>query len=149
MIGGNGKQTYVPAFTAREGSTDYQFGLKIFDPRIYLDFGYESRTNNYGYPSEGGIGLGINKLPDLNHAFSIYGSFFYYPAIAGTFDNGTPASDKLEYILIKYSVGGALSFGKFPLYLDFGFLGENGSGKKSAPEGYSNSGPYAGLGLHF
>ncbi len=149
VIGGQGKQTYVPAFSARESSLEGQFGLKIADPRIYLDFGYEQRTNNYGYPAESGIGIGLNKLPDLERSLSFYGSFFYYPSIAGTFQNGTAAADKLEYSTINWSVGAALSFPKFPVYLDFGFAGENGSAKKSAPEGYSYGSPYAGLGVHF
>ncbi len=149
VIGGQGRQTYVPGFTAREVDVDGQLGVKIADPRVYLDFGYMDRTNNYGYPAESGIGIGLNKLPDLERTFSFYGSFFYYPSIAGTYQNGAAASDKLEYSVIKWGAGGALTFPKFPVYLDFGFAGENGSAKKSAPQGYSYGSPYAGLGVHF
>jgi hypothetical protein len=149
IIGGQGKQTYVPAFSARETDIDFELGVKLADPRVYLDFGYLTRWNNYGYPRETGIGVGINKLPDLEKPFSTYASFFYYPSIQGTYHTANGTADVLEYIVIKWSVGESISFGKFPLYLDVGYNGENGAGRKSAPEGYSYAAPYAGLGFHF
>ncbi len=149
VIGGQGKQNYVPAFSARESDVDLQVGAKLADPRVYLDFGYLTRWSNYGYPRETGIGIGLNKLPDLDHTFSTYASFFYYPSIQGTYTTGSGASDVLDYIVIKWAVGATLTIPKFPVYLDVGYLGENGAGRKSAPAGYSYAGPYAGLGIHF
>jgi hypothetical protein len=143
VIGGNGS-TYVPEFTARDSDYDLRWGLKIADPRIYVGLGYIFQVTNYGYPKQNGFGFGAEKLPDLDQPFSVYGSLWYYPNVKGSY-----SPSDLEYRVLKYSLGGTYVFGKSPLYLDFGYLGDNGSNKANAPASFSHNGPYAGLGLHF
>jgi hypothetical protein len=141
VIGGNGS-TFVPGFTARDSDLDLRLGLKVADPRIYVGLGYLFRTDNYGYPKQNGFGFGAEKLPDLDQPFSVYGSLWFYPNVKGT-------SPDLAYRVLKYDIGGTYNFGSSPLYLDFGWLGDQGRNKNNAPADYSHNGPHVGLGLHF
>jgi hypothetical protein len=146
VIGGNGS-TFVPAFTARDYDFDGRLGLRIANPRIYIGVGYLTRSGNYGYPVIKNFGYGIEKLPDLDQPFSIYGSLWYYPNVNGTYG---PTGQKLGYNVMKYAIGGTYSFGpNQPLFIDFGYLGDKGQNKTNAPSDFTHSGPYAGLGLKF
>ena len=155
-IGGAGN-VFVPAFTVRDYDFDGRLGLKVADPRIYLGVGYMQRSGNYGYPRLNGVGFGVEKLPDLDQAFSIYGSAWYYPNVHGSYTDlcgGAPGcpnnSYTLSYNILKYALGGTFTFGKnVPVYLDFGFLGDRGKNKTNAPSDFTHNGPYVGLGLKF
>jgi len=153
VIGGNG-QAYVPAFTANEWNGDVRLGLKVADPRIYVGVGYMAHTGNYGSPSVNGVGFGLEKLPDLDQAFSVYGSAYWYPNINGnyTVTSGpqTGTSFKLAYRVLRYQIGATVGFGRnFPLFLDLGFIGDRGSNVSNAPGDYTHNGGYVGLGLKF
>ncbi len=78
IIGGGG-QTFVPSFTAVQDDVDARVGIRVFDPRFYIAASYLWQQNNYGYPELRGWGFGGEKLPDLNQAIALYGSFYYYP----------------------------------------------------------------------
>lgn len=143
-------QTFVPGFTARDSDFDGRFGLKVADPRIYVGVGYLYRTTNYGYPRLNGFGFGAEKLPDLNQPFSLYGSVWYYPNAKGDFtDPGTGIGYRLAYNILKYQVGGTVNFGNSPVFLDLGWMGDNGKNKTNAPGDFSKNGPYLGLGIKF
>ncbi len=153
VIGGNG-QTYVPAFTANEWNGDGRLGLKIADPRIYIGVGYMVHTGNYGYPSLNGVGFGLEKLPDLDQSFSVYGNAYYYPSVKGNFtvpsgpQTGTVFA--LAYSVLRYQVGATVGFGKtMPVFLDLGFIGDRGRNKTNAPSDYTHNGGYVGLGIKF
>lgn len=165
VIGAYG-QTYVPAFTARDYDVEGRLGLKVVDPRIYVAVGYMNRTTNYGYPRQTGFGFGLEKLPDLNQPFSVYGSVYYYPDVKGNFTvpscpagatPGTPAcpdvnagsSLTLSYHIITYQIGGTYNIGNSPVFIDFGFLGDRGNNRTNAPIGFSHNGGYVGLGIRF
>jgi hypothetical protein len=151
VIGGGG-QTFVPAFTAKDTDVDARLGLKVADPRIYIGVGYLWRTTNYGYPKQNGVGFGLEKLPDLDHVFSVYGSAYYYPSIKGTCDVTICPTGPfdLQYRIFKYQIGGAINFGApTGVFLDFGWLGDNGRNKQNAPVDFTHNGPYVGLGIHF
>jgi len=150
VIGGGG-QTFVPAFTVRDYDFDGRLGLKVADPRIYVGVGYMYRSGNYGYPKLRGVGFGLEKLPDLDQPFSIYGSAWYYPNVKGNCgaDVCPTGPFDLAYRILKYQIGGTFSFGTSPLFLDFGFLGDRMNNKNNAPVGQTHNGPYIGLGLHF
>ncbi|HET7815431.1 MAG TPA: copper amine oxidase N-terminal domain-containing protein [Candidatus Baltobacteraceae bacterium] len=150
--------TFVPAFTARDYDGDARLGLKVLDPKIYIGVGYMWRSGNYGYPRLTGVGAGLEKLPDLqNNGFTWYGSYYYYPNVKGsgtgclTLGCVPPGSSyDLQYNIMKYDIGGAFTFGQnVPLYIEFGFLGDRGLVKTNAPVGFSENGPYVGLGLKF
>jgi hypothetical protein len=145
-IGGAG-QSFVPAFSARDQDVDARLGLRIADPRIYLGVGYLWRWNNYGYPTMNGWGFGAEKLPDLDHAFSVYGNAWYFPQVEGTYTNVTGAY-KLDYRLLTYQVGVTWVLGGSPVFIDLGWQGESGSAATAVdPDGYTHTGPYAGLGI--
>jgi hypothetical protein len=155
VIGGYG-QTNVPSFTARDTDFDGRFALKIADPRIYIGVGYLEREENYGYPKQGGVGFGAEKLPDLDQPISVYGSVWYYPSISGnyTYPDSAPAdvagtTSKFQQRFLKYQIGGTFALGGTGLFLDAGFLGDTIRGKNLSPSDASHSGGYVGLGLKF
>ncbi len=150
VIGGGG-QTFVPAFSVRDQDFDGRFALKIADPRIYVGVGYLYKVGNYGYPRQQGFGFGAEKLPDLDQAFSLYGSAWYYPNLKGSCDLTVCPTGPytLAYNYWKYQVGGTLKFGQSPVFLDLGFLGDSAKGRMNAPSDISQNGAYVGLGIKF
>jgi hypothetical protein len=150
-------QVYVTAFTAQENDIDAHFGLQVLSPRIYLAVAGVFRSTNYlGYPKTSGIGFGVEKLPDLDQKFSLYGSAFYYPNVNGKYTFPTSAllgplsaqQITLAYQEWKYEAGGTISlFG--PAYVDFGYEGIHTNAKANAPSNTNLSSPFVGLGLHF
>lgn len=150
-------QIYATAFTAQEDDVDAHFGLEILRPRIYVAVSGLYHNYNYlGYPTVGGFGFGLEKLPDFNQKFSVYGSAFYYPNVTGKYTYPTSAflgnlsgrQITLAYSEFKYEFGGAIALGKY-LYVDFGYAGERMTAKTNAPSSTDISAPYIGLGLHF
>jgi hypothetical protein len=148
-------QVYAPSFQARFDDFDGRFGLKVADPRIYIGVGYIFRNTNYeggAFPTQQhGVGFGVEKLPDLDEPFSIYGSIYYFPAVSTNSSQnlGNGTLGEVQYRVLKYDVGGTFDFGSSPIYADLGFLGERSTVKENASTGESYSGPYAGLGVHF
>ena len=150
-------QAYVPALSAQENNGDVRLGFKIFEPRVYLGVGYLTKTYNYlGVPRLGGVGFGASKLPDLDQAFSLEGSVWYYPRISGNYTYPTspflgPLSATtipLSYSYWKYRAGATVRLGS-NLFLDLGVAGERGDARQNAPANTTVNAPYAGLGLHF
>ncbi len=145
-IGGVG-QTFVPAFNARQSDVDARLGIRVADPRIYIGVGYLWTGNNYGYPSMRGWGFGAEKLPDLDHALSVYGSFWYYPTVEGTF-NYLSVPYELNYHVFKYDIGLDYVIGNSPIFIQIGWLGDHGDAATFIdPSGYDIDGPYAGIGI--
>jgi hypothetical protein len=152
-------QTAVPSFTVRDYDMDAHFGLRVLNPHIYIGVGYMWRGNNAGYPSQNGVGFGLEKLPNLSHAFDFYASAYYYPSILGKYNsvsgiNGscTPASPcnyGVAYGVLKYDIGVDYAFQNVPLFLEAGFLGDRGWHQQSAPADFSEFGPYVGIGIKF
>ena len=148
VIGGNGS-TAVPAFNARDTDADVRLGLKVADPRIYIGVGYLWRNNNYGYPRETAFGFGVEKLPDLNQTFSVYGDAYYYPNAKGTFTDPTGTEYSLAYNILMYNIGVDYVIGNSPVFIEAGWTGTGGTNKSNAPAGYSENGPFVGLGIKF
>lgn len=153
-IGKQGR-VYVPAFAGRDDDVDARFAIKVSDPRIYVGIGYEFRNTNYeggAFPTQQhGLGVGLEKLPDLDQAFSMYGSMYYYPSLTtnGAQNLGDGTTGQVQYRYLKYNVGLTLDLGHSPLFLQGGYLGDRGYNKQNAPSDFSHQGPYAGLGIHF
>jgi hypothetical protein len=150
-------QAYVNAFTAQENDLDVHFGLQVVSPHVYIAVGGLFKNYNYlGYPNLAGAGFGIEKLPDLDGPFSLYGSAFYYPNVSGTYTFpsaailGPLAGQKttLAYKEWKYEIGATVDIGPV-IFLDFGYLGERDFGKANSPANTSVGAPYVGLGLRF
>ncbi len=157
--------TSVPAFNMKDYDLDVRFGLRVLNPRIYIGIGYLWRGNNAGYPSQNGVGGGLEKLPSLQRAFDWYGSAYYYPSIFGrytatsgiissTYPGGScsttaPCNYGVAYGVLKYDIGVEYSFEGIPLFIEGGFLGDRGWQQQSAPAGFSEFGPYVGIGIKF
>jgi len=153
-------QTYVPGFQVVDNDIDARFGLKVVDPRVYIGVGYLWHTENTGYPVLHGVGFGLEKLPDLDHAFSIYGSVYYYPSAAGnyTFSATAPSpafastTQSLSYRDLMYQGGLTYSLGSFTgfgVFLDANYTGDKMTAKSLAPVDSSHSAATVGIGFKF
>ncbi len=144
-----------PLQTTTLTNRDFQakLGFRIFNPRVYIAAAYIGGATSYGYPHLNAVGVGIEKLPDLDQTLSFYGSVYYFPNYKGTYTNANitppyPTSVGFGYNLLSYQVGvNWVVFG--PVFLDAGYIGQNGANKNNAPISYSINGPYAGLGIKF
>ena len=151
---GGGSNVYVPSFTAIDRDVDGRLGIQIARPRIYVAASYLVRNTNYGYPQQHGVGAGLEKLPDLDHPLSLFGSYYYYPQISGNFSDPNGTAFQLQYRYTKYQVGldyhipfNILS--SSGVFLEGGYMGDNAVNKQFAPGNSKHAGFFAGLGLHF
>ena len=83
-------------------------------------------------------------LSTTSRAPAFYGSAYYYPSVKGTIGPFT-----LGYDILKYDLGVSYAFQGIPLFVEGGFLGEHGWATDSSPSGYSEAGPYVGIGVKF
>ncbi len=154
-IGSNGTSgTAVPSFAARETQYDLRAGLRVIEPRIYLGASYLQATNNYGYPRLYGYGAGLEKLPDTDQTFSLYGGLYYYPRVHGNYTAPTGpftgTTYDLAYHVTRYDIGLTLKPSMYsPIFVDAGYLGDRSKGANNAPATISRSGPFVGLGITF
>ena len=156
VIGAYG-QTAVPSFSARDVDFDGRVAVQIAKPRIFVGVGYLHREENYGYPTQGGVGFGAEKLPDLENKISAYGSVWYYPSISGNFTYPTAGAPpalagttaNLDQRFLKYEIGGTYNLGSSGLFLDVGFKGDTIRGTNPAPSDASHASGYVGVGIKF
>jgi hypothetical protein len=149
----DGGYAAAPVFLGKQSSLDARLEYQIAEPRIYVGLGYLQTTTNYGYPALRGLGVGAEKLPELNPGISYFGSVFYYPNASGSFtvasvgssNNGT--TYRQQYAVTKLDVGLALAFRKFPVFLYGGYSGDEYRAKQNAPIGQTHNGPYLGVGV--
>jgi len=151
-------QAYVPSFTAYENDVDARLGIKVANPHIYIGAAGLWKDYSYlGYPNINGVGFGLEKLPDLDQPFSLYGTVYYFPSVKGNYTYPTTtllgslsgSTIPFSYEILKYEVGGTVNFGKTGVFLDFGYGGERENMKENTPSAVSITHPYVGLGLHF
>jgi hypothetical protein len=154
-------QAPVQSFTAQEAQLDARFGLKLFDPRIYLAVSYLSLThdydNLYDYPTLHGFGLGLEKLPDLDQKrISLYGSAYYHPSMSGKFtypafdaplsSAGMPSTLRQQAFTYQ---GGITAPIASPVFLDLGVVGDMIRARSPSPSSVAHTAGYVGLGVHF
>jgi hypothetical protein len=142
-IGATG-YSFVPAFNAQDYDLDVRLGIRVLDPRVYIGVGYMWRSNNYGYPSEKNWGFGLSKIPDLDHPWSWDLEAWYYPNVKGTYGPYTVA-----YNVLKYNIGVDYSITGTPVLIEGGWEGERGNQLDDAPTGFTQGGPYLGVGIKF
>jgi hypothetical protein len=153
---GNATAAFVPGFNGVDQNLSGDFGLRIMQPRVYFIEGYMSQWNNYGYPRIGGIGFGLEKLPDLDKTWTYYGKWWYGQAIKGHYGPYTANSvlypgGSLSYHVNKWDAGlnWNLAAGASPLFLDAGYAGEGWHANLGAPSNRMEYGPYVGVGVKF
>ncbi|PZR57852.1 MAG: hypothetical protein DLM50_05360 [Candidatus Meridianibacter frigidus] len=147
-----GGTAFSPVFQAREQDFDIRAGVRALEPRLYLGLSYLRETNNYGYPSMRGYGLGLEKLPDVDQTFSVYGSAYYYPRVDGTYTQpiGPNAGVPLHfaYHRFRYDFGVTLKpSSKSPVFIDMGYLGDHTRTADNAPANVIRAGPFVGIGI--
>jgi hypothetical protein len=148
VIGPANRSINVGAFTAQDSDLDVRLGMRLLRSRVYLDFAYMWKSNNYGYPVMDGFGEGVEKLPDLDHALSWFGDWMYYPEVRGNVQTGTPRTTyNLQYIVTTFRIGGAYVFGNSPVFIEAGWNGESWVNKLNAPGNRTYRGAFVGLGL--
>ena len=146
VIGGGG-QTFVPSFQATENNYEFKFGLRVLDPRIYIAIADMQRSNNYGYPGLNSVGIGIEKVPDLEQLFSLRGSIYWYPYLNGAY-SGPNGSFTLGYRTFTYDLGFTVTPIKdFPVFVQAGWRGENDNARNAAPGNRMYNAFYGGLGI--
>ena len=151
----DGGAAYTPVFLAKQSSVDARLEYQVADPRLYIGVGYIQTGNNFGYPQLRGLGVGVEKLPELRPGISWYGSAFYYPTATGNYTVASVGSSNVgktyrqQYQITKLDAGLALVLRNFPVYLFGGFSDDAYTAKQNAPVGESHAGPYLGLGIHF
>jgi hypothetical protein len=149
----DGGFAYTPVFLARQSSFDARLEFRVAPAHINVGVGYLYTGDNYGYPHLSGLGVGVEKLPDMGPGISVFGSAFYYPTASGNYTVTDPASPnngktyKQQYAILKYDIGLALVLGRSPVYLYGGFSGDQYAVKQNAPIGQTHAGPYIGLGV--
>lgn len=140
----------VGAFDARDDDADVRAGVRVLEPRLYLAVSYLRRTNNYGYPRLNGLGFGLEKFPDVDQTFSVYGGAYYYPRVRGSFASFTGEQGTLAYHELRYDAGVTLKpSDKSPVFIDLGYIGDHARNAENAPSNEIRSGPFAGIGLTF
>ena len=92
-----------------------------------------------------GFGYGIEKLPDLNHVFSFFGNYWYYPNADGNFTDPFNNGYTVAYRVSKYQVGVNYVLAG-PLFLDLGWIGNSGNNKSGAPISYTRMADTSGSG---
>jgi len=150
IIGGNG-QVFIPAFSPTDRDVDGRLGLKVADPKIYIGVSYLGRWGDYGYPRQSGVGFGLEKLPDLNQPLSAFGSIYYYPNVSGTCGTDVCPSGPfdLQYRVMRYEIGLTYSLVGTPVFIEGGWLGDQGRNKQNAPGDFSHNAGFVGIGIHF
>ena len=151
----DGGTASTPVFLASQNTIDVRAEYRLGEPNWYAGIGLIRASNNYGYPKLGGLGLGVEKLPDFVGSISLYGSAFYYPSASGDYTVSDGASTNFrrtyqqEYSILTYDVGATWRFSPgAPVYAYGGFAGDRYGKKQNAPIDQTHSGLYVGLGLN-
>jgi hypothetical protein len=150
-IGGGFGSVWVPQFQAIDGDAGARLGVQLANPRIYVAASYVTTSSNYGYPHFHGFGGGLEKLPDLDKTFSLFGSAYYYPQLQGGFTDPTSGTGyEVTYRFLQYQAGVTFSPNpKSGFFLEAGFMGNNISNKNNYPGNGHESGGFGGIGFHF
>jgi len=150
---GHTGQIYRPARNLHETDTDGRIGFRIAWPRIYAVIGYLGKAETLNYPISNGLGIGIEKLPDFEKVWTIYGSGYYYPDLESKFTvfnrtTGVSTIYTLTYHVIRYQAGVMISpFNNHQAFIDLGVLGDGAHAGNAAPGSQTHIGEYVGAGL--
>ena len=100
----------------------------------YISVGYVFRTFNYlNYPVQTGLGIGLDKLPDVDRAISVYGNFWAFFNVQGNYTGPTAASlgllsgykISMNYRMFTYRIGATFNLPKTPYFIDVSDVGDN------------------------
>ena len=150
---------YLNAVNVSDSTTQIGLGSKISRvERYYLSAGYMIRSFNYlGYPSMSGLGFGLDKLPDVDRAVSVYGNFWVYFNVNGKYN--APASATLggfsgypftvAYRVFAYRLGATINLPKTPLFFDIAVVGDRSDVSSAGPSSSVHGELLVGIGSKF
>jgi hypothetical protein len=154
-----GPMNFVGAFGAQDSTTQITFSSKIAPiERYYIGLGYVFRgTNAPGYPTEGGMGVGLEKLPDVDRTLSFYGSFWAFFNVGGNTTGPTNAAlgtlsgfpFTVSYRLFTYRLGATFKIPNTPVFLDLSDVGDRADITSAAPSDALHNALFLGVGTKF
>ena len=154
-----GPSIYVNAFNAQDTTTQFSLGSKIAPyERYYISAGYLLRSFNYlSYPVQSGFGVGLDKLPDVDRALSIYGSFWEYFTVHSLYTGPTSpalgtlsgATFNVNNRVFAYRFGATLNVPGTSFFVDLSDVGDRGDTVGNAPSSFTHNQILVGGGLHF
>jgi hypothetical protein len=141
-----GPVNYLNAFNAQDTTTQVSLGSKIAPyERYYISAGYLIRGANYlSYPTESGFGFGLDKLPDVDRAVSVYAGFWVYFNVHGLYTGPSSAllgalsgtTFNLNYRVYAYRAGVTFKIPATRFYVEVTDVGDRadttGNGPSSA-----------------
>lgn len=154
-----GPKIYLNAFNAQDSTTQIGLGSKIAPyERYYISAGYIFRSFNYlGYPVQSGFGVGLDKLPDVDRALSVYGSFWEYFTVhslftgptAGSLGTLSGATFNVNNRVFAYRFGATLNVPGTNFFVDLSDVGDRGDTVGNAPSAFTHNQVLVGAGAHF
>jgi hypothetical protein len=141
-----GPMNYLNAFSAQDTDTQIGLGSKIAPyERYYISAGFLIRGFNYlNYSAQSGFGFGLDKLPDVDRALSVYGSFWDYFTVHSNYTGPTAAGlgalsaypFNVNFRVFTYRLGATLRIPSTSFFVDLSAVGDRadsvGNGASSA-----------------
>ncbi len=145
---GDGGRVFIPAFNVNDYELEAGLGFRIAPDHWYVTADYIYSATNFGDPDLLGGGFGIQKLPDLDRQFSLYGRVNYYPEISNPHILGAIAGHALSYHYLKYEVGATWRLPK-SFFANLAYGCDEHYNRSNAPANASLCGPQVGVGVHW
>ncbi len=141
-----GPENYLNTISAQDTTTQIGLGSKIAPyERYYISAGFIFRGFNYlSYPVQSGFGVGIDKLPDVDRAVSVYGGFWEYFTVHSLYTGPTSAAlgalsaatFNVNYRVFAYRAGITFNIPNTKFFADLSDVGDRadtvGNGPSSA-----------------
>jgi hypothetical protein len=154
-----GPMNYVNAFNAQDTTTQVGLGSKIAPyERYYISVGYIFRGFNYlSYPVQSGFGAGIDKLPDVDRALSVYGGFWDYFTVHSLYTGPTAAglgalsgyTFNVNYRVFAYRLGATFAIPNTSFFIDLSDVGDRADSVGNGASAAQHNALLIGAGARF
>ncbi len=154
-----GPMQYLNTFNAQDTTTQIGLGSKIAPyERYYISAGYIFRGFNYlSYPVQSGFGVGLDKLPDVDRALSVYGGFWEYFTVhsnyTGPVNAGLGALSgqqfDVNYRVFAYRFGATLNVPNTKFFIDLADVGDRADSVGNGPSSAQHNTVLIGAGAKF
>jgi hypothetical protein len=154
-----GPENYLNAFNAQDSTTQIGLGSKIAPyERYYISAGYMLRGFNYlNYPVQSGFGVGLDKLPDVDRAVSVYGGFWEYFTVHSLYTGPTAAGlgalsgyqFNVNYRVFAYRLGATLNVPNTNFFVDLADVGDRADTVGNGPSSAQHNAVLIGAGAKF
>jgi hypothetical protein len=154
-----GPEQYLNAFNAQDTTTQIGLGSKIAPyERYYISAGFIFRGFNYlSYPVQSGFGVGLDKLPDVDRTFSVYGGFWDFFTVHSLYTGPTAAglgalsgyTFNLNYRVFTYRLGATFTIPNTAFFVDLSDVGDRADSVGNGPASAQHNALLIGAGAHF